>query len=248
MAEFVQDVEDVRTNLRTLHDYLVHGNEEERHFARERLRNGYNLVAATVAGDVIFGPSRVVGYRQITLARHRALAEEGILNGRDTNPELVRMLGKQISRGDTNWIRLEELYLRLCEQLNVIPVNRERRYWQLDSTGASSSTPAEAFSEGTLSYHVTTRYERDQAARQACINAHGTTCVCCGFDFEAVYGERGRGFIHVHHLQPLSQAAGKRDTDPTKDLVPVCPNCHYMLHRGGNVLSPDDLRKLMKPR
>jgi hypothetical protein len=55
----------------------------------------------------------------------------------------------------------------------------------------------------------------------------------------------GRGFIHVHHLQPLSEAGGGETTDPEKDLVPVCPNCHYMLHRGDNLLSPEELRELL---
>ena len=248
MANFVQNIDDVRINLKTMRDYLVVGNEEEQFFAKERLRSGYNLVAATLDGDVIFGPSRVVGYDRITLKKHRTLAEEGVLDGRDTNPELERILGKPILRDDADWKRLEELYLRLCEQLNVVPVNRTRKFWRLDATGTPSGDLKMMFIEGALSYHVSTRYERDPAARRACIDAHGTSCVICGFDFEVVYGEHGAGFIHVHHLQPLSKSGGNRPTNPTRDLVPVCPNCHYMLHRGTDVLSPDALKKMMKTR
>ncbi|WP_375282524.1 HNH endonuclease [Marinicauda pacifica] len=246
MPQFVESIDDIRNNVKTLHDYLVNGNEEERFFARERLRIGYNLVSSTLDGDVIFGPSRFVGYKHITRKKHETLAAEGILDGRDTNPELERILGKPILHVDADWDRLEELYLCLCERLDVIPVNRTRKFWRLDATGTPSGDMKTTFTEGALSYHVTTRYERDPAARQACIDAYGPTCAICEFDFEAVYGRHGKGFIHVHHLKPLSHARGKRLTNPTEDLVPVCPNCHYMLHRGTKVLLPEELREMMK--
>lgn len=54
----------------------------------------------------------------------------------------------------------------------------------------------------------------------------------CGFDFEAVYGEIGRGFAHVHHLRPLAEATGPTRT-ALSDLAVVCPNCHAMIHVGG---------------
>ena len=57
----------------------------------------------------------------------------------------------------------------------------------------------------------------------------------CGFDFLAVYGEIGRDFAHVHHLEPLARAAGPRRTK-MGDLAIVCANCHAMVHRGGKCL------------
>ena len=53
-------------------------------------------------------------------------------------------------------------------------------------------------------------------------------------DFEETYGELGRGFIHVHHLVPISSIGKTYQIDPINDLAPVCPNCHAMLHRGQN--------------
>jgi 5-methylcytosine-specific restriction protein A len=49
------------------------------------------------------------------------------------------------------------------------------------------------------------------------------------------------GYIHVHHLKLVSQ--GPRKIDPKKDLVPVCPNCHAMLHTRIPPLTPAALRK-----
>jgi 5-methylcytosine-specific restriction protein A len=46
------------------------------------------------------------------------------------------------------------------------------------------------------------------------------------------YGKIGDGYIHVHHLTPLNALKGKpQKIDPIKDLRPVCPNCHEMLHK-----------------
>ena len=57
----------------------------------------------------------------------------------------------------------------------------------------------------------------------------------CEFNFEAFYGERGKGFIHVHHLSSLAEIGQEYEVDPVNDLRPVCPNCHAMLHRKGNI-------------
>ena len=58
-------------------------------------------------------------------------------------------------------------------------------------------------------------------------------------------GELGEEFCHVHHIEPLSQTGGEGDLDPIKDLIPVCPNCHAMLHRNTETITPDELRKIL---
>jgi 5-methylcytosine-specific restriction protein A len=55
-------------------------------------------------------------------------------------------------------------------------------------------------------------------------------CEVCGFDFCSIYGERGRGYIECHHVQPLSTLRPGTKTRLI-DLALVCANCHRMLHR-----------------
>ena len=99
----------------------------------------------------------------------------------------------------------------------------------------------DGYPEGACRQVTTDRYERDPAARAACLQVHGYSCQICTFDFESTYGvELGRLFIHVHHLTPL--AKGERMTDSAKHLIPVCPNCHAMLHRRNPPVDPDELR------
>lgn len=87
------------------------------------------------------------------------------------------------------------------------------------------------YTEGEVHEVVLNRYERSREARDACIAAKGCRCAVCGFDFEQTYGEIGQGFIHVHHLVPISTIGKAYQLNPKTDLVPVCPNCHNMLHR-----------------
>lgn len=106
--------------------------------------------------------------------------------------------------------------------------------------------PPSTYREGAVHKVFANRYERDPAARKACISHHGEACVVCNIQFESRYGERGRGFIHVHHLVPLSELGPDREVNPRTDLRPVCPNCHAMLHRGQRLLSPEELRSLLR--
>ena len=84
--------------------------------------------------------------------------------------------------------------------------------------------------EGRETSRLIKGYERSPALRAQAINHHGLDCKICGFNFENIYGSIGSGFIHVHHLERLSDT-GQRFVDPQTDLIPVCPNCHAMLHR-----------------
>ena len=86
------------------------------------------------------------------------------------------------------------------------------------------------YREGAVERVLVNRFERDPKARAACIRHHGVKCKACGLDFEERYGEAARGFIHVHHTRPLSRMRASNRVDPKRDLVPVCPNCHAVLH------------------
>ena len=84
--------------------------------------------------------------------------------------------------------------------------------------------------EGHASRVYVNRYERSAEARKKCIALKGCTCFVCGMDFGKKYGAAGHGFIHIHHMIPLSAIGKAYQIDFQKDLVPVCPNCHAMLH------------------
>lgn len=101
--------------------------------------------------------------------------------------------------------------------------------------------------EGEIRQVWVNSYERDADARRACINHYQARCAICEIDFGLAYGPVAEGFIHVHHLRPLSQIQTAYKVDPILDLRPVCPNCHAVLHRRSpEPYSIEDVKKFMR--
>ncbi len=100
--------------------------------------------------------------------------------------------------------------------------------------------------EGVKTRRYTSRYERNPKLRADAVRIHGTTCQVCGFDFEDVYGSRGRDFIEVHHRKPISTLGASTRVNPRTDMVVLCSNCHRMIHRRKqDVLTPEQLKQLV---
>ncbi len=101
------------------------------------------------------------------------------------------------------------------------------------------------FFEGASNQITVNKYERNPHARKECLKHYGYACSVCDINFEKKYGVLGKEFIHVHHLEELSKAGESHKVDPVKDLRPVCPNCHAMLHRDKEVLTIKELKTIM---
>lgn len=106
----------------------------------------------------------------------------------------------------------------------------------------------EGYPEGVKTTVSVNRYERNILNRTACLTANGSVCKVCGFDFESQYGDLGKGFIHVHHIVPVSQISEEYRINPLEDLVPLCPNCHAMAHRRNPPISVAELKSILKQR
>ncbi len=109
-----------------------------------------------------------------------------------------------------------------------------------------SEDDSEELFEGIKRTITVNSYERNSKARQLCVKYWKAICAVCNFDFEKKYGEIGKGFIHVHHLTPVSKIGKTYQVDPINDLIPVCPNCHSMLHKEEPPLTIDELKLLLK--
>jgi hypothetical protein len=75
---------------------------------------------------------------------------------------------------------------------------------------------------------------------------YGYVCQVCAFDFLAVYGELGRGYIECHHLNPLSERPEQEWTEKIRtsldDVAVLCANCHCMAHRRRPAVTLSELR------
>lgn len=101
--------------------------------------------------------------------------------------------------------------------------------------------------EGRVIGYYSNKYERDKKNRKAAIKIHGLRCKVCDFDFQEKYGDLGQGFIEIHHKVPLYSLEEETLVNPYTDLVPVCSNCHRMIHRSmGITYSVEELKKIIK--
>lgn len=161
--------------------------------------------------------------------------------------------------------------------LETIPKARESNYWRdgvrpvdeatfkrirdaagLDAPSMGEASPPyavpteddlESVVEGNPKLRYVTTYERDPRYRRQAIAIHGLRCKACDLDMGERYGTLGKGLIHVHHVQPVSTYDAPKQIDPAVDLVPVCPNCHAVIHRKKSAtLSIAELRAALGKR
>ena len=135
-------------------------------------------------------------------------------------------------------IEITSMATKLCLNFALLGLNAEE---------ISESPIGEL--EGAVSQTTSTRYERSRINRKRCIRFHGCVCFTCKLDFEEKYGEIGEGFIEVHHKTPISQIKKEYRVDPVNDLIPLCSNCHSMIHRNTenpNIpWTPEELIKIL---
>lgn len=255
--ETVGSVDDIVRNVLTFNGYRNSALPEEREFYTERIRLGKIFVAIHSKKGVLLCPSRFAGYKANTMEKHIAFEYK---SGTVTTPRITSVLGASHEPRP----EIEEEYLALCGTIQAVPSKKQRSYWVMQDgdyekampvlkTSAGSGYPDEidsnqTFPEGSLKQVNVNAYERNQGARRACIEHHGTNCAVCEMNFKTAYGEIGNGFIHVHHLHPLALRDAEYDVDPINDLKPVCPNCHAMLHRSDPPFTIDELRELVEKK
>ena len=99
--------------------------------------------------------------------------------------------------------------------------------------------------EGAQKLVKSKTYERSNKLRKYAIERFTDNgiiaCNVCNFIFEKFYGkEIGEGFIEIHHIKPVFQYEGddvnKTISKALENLVPLCSNCHRMVHRKRNII------------
>lgn len=131
------------------------------------------------------------------------------------------------------WKENEEYHIKTFPEISDVLVRRDE-------------LPEEIFLEGGMKDILTNKYERNIVARKKCLAFYGTSCNICGLDFGVVYGCQFAGKIHVHHKIPLYEIGKEYIVDPIKDLIPVCPNCHMILHSKTNgVYTIEEVKEML---
>ena len=109
--------------------------------------------------------------------------------------------------------------------------------------------------EGTQAIIKTKVYRRSSKLRERVIQFYTVgdrmKCQACCFDFEEFYGKYGKNFIEIHHQKPVFQFngddLGRTIKEALENVIPVCSNCHRMIHRRrDNPLTLDELKEYVQ--
>jgi 5-methylcytosine-specific restriction protein A len=127
-------------------------------------------------------------------------------------------------------------------------LTRVGRNWYASDNIINNTFPEEVLTpeyyfEGASKKVSVNVYERNAEARAKCIKHYGYACAVCSFNFKIFYGAIGENYIHVHHIIPLSEIKQEYQLDPVKDLIPVCPNCHAIIHKTQPALTVEQLKR-----
>lgn len=99
-------------------------------------------------------------------------------------------------------------------------------------------------------YRLHMRIERNAKAAKLAKLHHGLVCQACSFDFAAIYGKLGEGYVEAHHRRPLaSLQPGRAVTyDVATDFAVLCANSHRMARRMEDPSDIDGLRTVIDER
>ena len=84
-----------------------------------------------------------------------------------------------------------------------------------------------------------------ESIKKECIDYYGAICDICGFDFGYTYGESFESCIEVHNIHGAEEEITV-GTHPTEDLIPVCCNCHRIIHSQNPPISVEKMRQMVK--
>lgn len=196
------------------------------YFLRSVKKNGGLKTAKRILSKRLNNPSQMKGFQTLLDAGRLDLSIEHLV----LQPQFRELFTSH---------ELNEAERRL----NFVPQYAKRKTVPINKIYPDEITEEKEYEEGAKKRITINAYERDLSARKDCLKKYGYHCQVCNMKFEQVYGDIGKGFIHVHHKKPLAGMRSDYKVKPTTDLVPVCPNCHAMLHTSNPPLGIEELEK-----
>src|ERR1017187_8571893 len=91
MLHFVENVDQVIENIKTMEQYLNSDITEDRDFARELVKKGRSMLIYKVNGQNHFAPGSFLGFKKNSRA---AYLENQNRESRDTSPIMKSLMGK----------------------------------------------------------------------------------------------------------------------------------------------------------
>ena len=128
-------------------------------------------------------------------------------------------------------------------------IEKEQHKSVEDEIQPTFELPQEAAHESNMQTALDTAQsdmDYKERLKKECLDYYGAICDICGFDFGYTYGEAYESCIQVHNHKHVEGEEILETTHPIEDLIPVCHNCHCVIHSTTPPISVDDMRKMVK--
>jgi len=170
---------------------------------------------------------------------------EGISDGAYTGRQYIKVCSNDISELKIWFSSHKPNFVdnfkecRTCNSMNIPSTIKDINLYPdtINDTG-------DILYEGAKMKITVNSFERNEAARKKCLMIYGYSCSICKIDFEKTYGNIGKEFIHVHHLREISDIGKEYVINPQYDLIPICPNCHSMIHQRKPCFTINEMREI----
>jgi hypothetical protein len=212
---------------------IAHGEGPQRETALKLIKGSFVYFPLEYEGQLAFAPSKFIGYRENSVAKHEALKRPEGRDGRKTNVAVDKILGRSFADEDLD-VRLREY----CRFLGVEVENKKHRFWRIEAARRFTSPPASAINDiadpragnddPEYRERMAGSYVRDAKVRRLVLKRAGGRCEYCR---EAGFMSRtGEPYIETHHIIALSE----QGVDKLSNVIGLCANDHRRAHFGSN--------------
>lgn len=121
----VESVEQIERNAKFFHPKELVSSSADAGYFRSLLKKGKVLYITEMRGELVFAPSRFVGYKNNSRKRHEALKNSYQADGKETNPAISKLIG--IKHAES--VDLDRIFVDHCESIGIVPSKNERKFW-----------------------------------------------------------------------------------------------------------------------
>lgn len=233
----VANFNEIERNAFALLD-VAHGMGAERDLALKLIKGSFVYYPVEYEGQLAFVPSKFIGYRNNTVAKHEALKRVEGRDGRQTNVAVDKILGRSFADD-----KLDERLREYCRFLGVEVEKKKHRFWRVDAAKRFTARNESAINDIQQSENANSdpeykrrmagSYLRDPKVRSRVLKRSDGKC-----EFGSARAKRGgclifskpdgTPYLETHHVIKLSEQG--RDTD--RNVIALCPHHHREAHFG----------------
>ena len=123
MLHFVENMDQVIENIKTMEQYLNSDIAEDREFARELIKKGRSMLIYKVNGQNHFAPGSFLGFKKNSRA---AFIENQNRESRDTSPIMKSLMGKPFTHA-----AIEKEFNDYANNFKGNTLKSKRKYWRV---------------------------------------------------------------------------------------------------------------------